>query len=337
MNAEPLPAHRRHLGHWCHLVMLVGLLVVTTITALIVVFLLVLDRDRTYSLSAVTETVSIVVRDPHGLSARVPAVSVLPSAEKPYELATLKVGNGSHVTLARKREGDLFATVDWPTNEAGSASLVTKEGAIVPLDSGASLRITLDRNAPWSSNARMPDSVLLAFRGEIRVGDDVAHLVERTLLSGHIMVVERQPLHPLFDERFVVYQAPLDRGDVVEWQQGHGSDPAQVAGFVHVGSGEALQVTAHAAADHVLVNRFGAAPYVLRPTFWDRVSRDPFVAGALSWIVVLAALFAFIDVLIKFWPETFKPKTKTLAESQTMAQISQFENADPSAVTTTRS
>lgn len=257
----------------------------------LIVLTIILPRDRTFSLSAVTEIATIVVRDPLGVATRLPEVYLSSQPAISFPRASLEADSDVQIELARKREGALHIQVKWTNNgenpSSNRARLVTQEGDVLPLQNGENLRVMLERNSRSGSKASVPDTVVMAFRGELRVGQDVARLVERTLQTGRILIVERQPI---VDTRFVASEATLNAGDVVEWRNNQGTAPAVATGFVQVGDGPGLQVTAHVAADYVLVNRYGAASYQLRPSVWDEITRDPLISGGIVLIGVLGAL-----------------------------------------------
>jgi hypothetical protein len=269
-----------------------SLLVVLSVVLIGVFALLLVPRDRGYFVSAETETLRVVVTDPAGTATRLPFVRLGGNADTTYTRAELQISAGVEIQLARKRESDLLVQLNWPEGSGGNAQLVTSDGDLVQLQPGAILRVGLQRPGPEPSDAPMQDTVLMAYQGQVDLGADVARLVETTLLSGRVAIIERQPLSA---ERYVVHQSALDPGDHVLWRTVSGAPSNAVAGFVQVGNGSALQVTAHAAADYMLVERFGAVGYVLRPSIWERVASDPVINGLLLALGFVSTLFGLFE------------------------------------------
>ena len=155
------------------------------------------------------------------------------------------------------------------------------------------MRVRLDRASEGLSDQR-PDTVLLAFHGELRVGEDVARYVQRTLLSGTIRVVERALIS---DQRYVVAEATLDSGDAVIWHGANPVEPVDVWGFIQAGEGDALHVVGNAAAEYLSVQRLGTPPYQVKASAWDRIVHDPLLSIPGVIVAGGAALATLLDLL----------------------------------------
>lgn len=267
-----------------------GTLVALMVLLIALVILLVLPRERGFSISAETEIVDITVNDELGVAARLPVARLASRPDETFPLAALEASAGASLRLMRKRDGDLVISVRWEDATQALAQLVTRDGDIVELAPGDSLRVSLNRPLPDGSMS--PDTVLLAWSGGIDLGAGVTRQVETTLLSGRVQVLERQPLS---GERFALFETQLDPGDHVLWRAADSSAAPAVGGFVHAGVSDALRVTAHAAADHLLVERFGAQGYVLRPSVWDRLANDPVINTLL---VVMGLVLTLLGTLM---------------------------------------
>jgi hypothetical protein len=282
-------------------------LAIVALTGSIFIWLAFLPRPATYSMYAVTETASIIVRDAQGFALHLPDAgiwrrgTVFMNARQLCCSPVLQVADGVRVTLARKRSGDLLIQLNWSDGDHAGARIVDRDGKSTALENGDVLRVPLDRPSEIESEKGVPDTVLLSFRGELRVGDDVAALAERTLLSGSIKIVERLPGS---DERYLASEATLDPGDAVVWRGPDRDAPVIVSGLVHVGSLEGLQVVAHAAADCVSIERFGAPSYQIRASSWERITREPLLGGIAAMIICIGALATVVDVLTKRWRST---------------------------------
>lgn len=251
--------------------------------AALVAYSLLAPHERTYNLSATTEILELIVDDEEGVAAVLPVVSRVSQPQENLVRATFEAPHQARLRFMRKSSGDLFIEVT--TEGQGEARLVTSAGDVIPVASGEGLRVRLSR--PVEGAAPAPDTVLLAFRGELVVGSDVARLVETTLLDGRVTIVERQPFS---EERFLLREAILEAGDQVVWRGADDQPVRSVAGFVQAGEGEALHIVAYAEAEHISVERFGARAYNVRPSVWDRLARDPAIA-------VIVIVFGFLSAL----------------------------------------
>lgn len=282
-----------------------GVIVLTALVGLLFIALFGSSRPATYTISATTETAAIVVRDREGVAVRLPRVTLWQGdKETGPELCCgvrLDVSDGSRISLARDRTGDLLLQVTWGRG-AGGARITGGTGIVQDLQSGEVLRVGLDRPAPSASTVSIPATVLLAFRGQLKVGDDVTRLVRRTLLSGTVKVVEGAPVWLEWvarDVRYVVHEETLDPGDSVSWRSDSGNADPVVSGFIHVGSEDAIRVVAHAAAKYALVDRFGGASYHVDASAVERAVRDPFLIGIGGAFAALTALATLLEVGLK--------------------------------------
>lgn len=285
---------------------LVRLIIVSLGVAAIYLVLLLGHRQSTYTVSALTETVSLTVRDVHGIAARLPSVEVWSQGVERREFCcslTLEVPDSAFVELARKRTGDLLIGLHWVSGPG--ARLIKSDGTSEPLYSGDSLRVRLERAVAGSATPR-PETVLLAFRGEVRIGEDVARFADRALLSGSVRIVERALWS---GGRYVAGEATLDPGDELVWHDSSDDGHAIVWGFVHVGGEDALRVVGHAAARYVSVERFGAVPYEIRPSPFERVGHDPALNIAsiiVAGFVTVGALHDLIEKWLEHWRKGFE-------------------------------
>ena len=264
------------------------------LTCLLFALLLVLPRSKTFSLHAQTEIVNIDIHDTSGTSTWLPAAEISVagrSAGAPIEHAVrLDLEDAVHLSMARTGLGDILIQLDWAPPSRGAR---LSEGA--PLEPGTVIRVPLA--GLGADRSRRDASMLSAFRGVLRVGDDVGPKVQRTLLSGTVTIVEKDPIG---HDRYVVGTAPLEAGDVVSWQGKHGSKTDEnviVSGFVHAGSTEGLTVVAHGDADHLLVERFGAVGYEVASPWLDRLTHEPWLSNTGLLLVTLSAALSIIVAL----------------------------------------
>jgi hypothetical protein len=93
--------------------------------------------------------------------------------------------------------------------------------------------------------------------------------------------------------------APNHTGDVPVWRNKDGTVTPVVSGFVQVGEGPALNVTAYGSASELSAERFGAVPYVLRPTVFNRMLNDPLVTSVGAVMSVVLAFFGLYEIGVK--------------------------------------
>lgn len=264
--------------------------------------LILWHRAAAYSLSAVTEAASIVVDDRAGVSVWLPNASVSnpQNSEKRIQIpdrVLLNVDDGVKIRLARERKGDLLLQLNWaPGSGRGAAldgRLASSGDQSVNLSSGDVIRVKLGGDSDAGASGFGPQTVLLSFRGDLKVGNDVGPQVERTLLSGTVTVVESGFLH---GGRYAIATAALDPGDEVFWRlrRSNGKVIPVVSGFVHVGSDDAMEVVGHAAADYVEIARFGAASYEIKPELVQRIIHDPVISAVTATVTCLGLLSAML-------------------------------------------
>lgn len=269
------------------------------VTAGLLVYIALGPGQSGYTVSARTETVTIRVADPQGLATTLPVVDV-PDASDPagvrrLQRATLEVPKDADITARRKRDGVVYLQIDTTAADSGRAILTDADGAEITLPERVTLPVSLVRPAPTPDMPARSDTLLIAFRGNVQIGDDVARLVEATLLEGSISIVERGAL---FGERYVVRDARLDPGDRVLWRGSDGGT-AEASGFLQAGYGEALQITAYGTAQRLEIVRLGVQDFSFEPLPWDRIARNPIANLTAILLGLLAALFGFIEAVSK--------------------------------------
>jgi hypothetical protein len=243
-----------------------------------------------------------VIRDPQGVKARLPKLKIrrpgAPGAV-PEELCcsvVLEATDGVRLDLARELDGDLVIQATWSDSTGQAVRIVSADGKVRALQQGEVLQVLLSRSNNGNEGADGSDATVLVFRGELKVGDDLASLAERTLMSGTVRVVEASLIGRA---RYVVSEATLDPGDAIVWKAADQGKSVTVSGFVRASSAgeshEGLQVTAHAGADYIEVQRFGAAAYSLRPSKFERLTRDPVLSTVVALMAAIVAIATILD------------------------------------------
>lgn len=253
-----------------------------------------------YSVAARTETVTVRVTDPQGIAAVLPIVDVadpaLPGAMRSLSGATLEAPAGTEIVARRKRDGTVFLRIDTEAAAKGEHALLRDaDGVETELPVQAMLPVSLIRPGATPDAPARTDTLLIAFRGAVQIGDDVAPMVEATLLEGKVSIVERGAL---FGERYVVREAELDPGDRVVWHAA-GEVAAEVSGFIQAGYGEGLAVTAHGAADSLEIIRLGVQSFRFQPLPWDRIASNPLANLTAVVVGVLATFAGFVQAIGK--------------------------------------
>lgn len=270
------------------------------IVAAFLVLVAIGPAQNGYTVAARTEVVDLRIVDPKGVAAVLPTVEFFDAAKAngaPRSVvgATLEAPNASRLTLRRKREGVVFIGVDTTTAKDERAQLILSDGSEIPLPAKTTLAVSLSRPETAAETGKRADALLLAFQGEVRIGDDVARLVEATLLEGDVSIVERGWL---FGERFVVREAKLDPGDRVIWRSRDGTPSTDVSGFVQAGYGDALRVTAHGTAQQLEILRLGVQTFHFSPLPWDRVARNPIANITAIILGLIATGFGVIQTIV---------------------------------------
>jgi hypothetical protein len=305
MSIPPSTGHNRGVGnsqphkHWSLLLYWLRRWILSLLAISIIVWifvLMVVPRSSTCSVSAVSEIAEITLRDGRGVEARLPSVTLSRRGSGLQALCCslrLVVKDNANIELARKQRGELLIQLSSASSDL-PGELIQADGSAIELHSGDVLHVTLSRPSNPESESREPDTVLLAFRGELRLGEDVGPAVERTLLSGTVRIVER---HLLTSDRYVVQEAALDPGDTVVWPETKPGHPEVVSGFIHVGHKDALEVVASAASRYLTVLRFGAPPYTIEASPAERLEHDPWLVGLATLLIMLAALATVVEVV----------------------------------------
>lgn len=253
-----------------------------------------------YSVAARTETVTVRVIDPQGIATVLPVVDIAdpgtPGAMRSLFGATLEAPAGTEIVARRKRDGTVFLRIDTEGAAKGEHALLREaDGAEIALPSQAMLPVSLIRPGATPETPSRADTLLISFRGTVQIGDDVAPMVEATLLDGEVSIVERGAL---FGERYVVRQTKLDPGDRVVWHAAGGAT-AEVSGFIQAGYGEGLAVTAHGAADSLEIIRLGVQSFYFQPLPWDRIASNPLANLTAVVVGVLATFAGFVQAIGK--------------------------------------
>ena len=156
---------------------------IAVLAILVFLGMLFSPRPTTYTVSAITETVTIRVQDEHGVAVRLPRVRLWrPGSPQmfPDEFCCsikLEVRNGARLSLARNRDGDLLLQINQDGTQPDGGRLTDETGdRTLPLRSGDVLRVGLSRPSPATPQKQEPSTVLLAFSGQLKIGDDVARV-----------------------------------------------------------------------------------------------------------------------------------------------------------------
>lgn len=261
-------------------------------TGLLLIFLLLtlipLGRT-TFSLSARTEIVEL-----HTGRANVPRW-YLPPGQIARDGGPVQdwpggaVAIGPEVLLRAERigSGSLDLTLDrQPGVEApGEATARFFDAADQPLGTADAVRLRLPVIAP----------LLLPVAGAAWVGALPASQTRTdnpALLQGHVAMYARALIGR---ERFPLSTFELMPADRVALASaGHAG--ALGAGILRIDADGAMQISFHAAARNVQIERFGSTPYRIRPSFWSRLAADPMVQALAG---ILLFLQAFIVVLLQ--------------------------------------
>jgi hypothetical protein len=258
-------------------------------------------QRRTFTVSAATERAVITEHWKFGASMRLPTnVDVLNHQPKQVydHSAVLYVPDGATMSFARTGQGAVRLQIK--TSETTGPALITPaSGKAIALGSSDTLEFTLNDSGPTFSGA-----FVMPFCGSLNLGSEVRDLAEFVLLKGSVTVVEQQPL----GSRVVVSEARLDRGDDLRWDnsQACAKDvepagfPSMAAGFVSADEDAGIQVVAHIAASKLTVNRFGADPYDIRPSWVESAAKDPLLVGVvLPGVTIGGAMLVFNESALK--------------------------------------
>ena len=277
---------------------------VTAIVSLLVVVVLVMwDREKIFTLDVSTEIVQFSVTDPLLSEWMIDNTRLIDNAFSEDEEGTilddhsiLFLNTGTQVRVQRHgvEHTRLLLTAD---DKASTGRIEDAEGRSTELPDWALLLVEA-RGRP----------LVFPFRGTLTVGDDVSIGVNSILLSGTVSVVEEQLLGRT---HYTAGIEDLEPGDRIRFLRhdltAAGTHvPATVDGFIRVepakGFSEpanALMLTAHGQADFVQVDRLGSAGYQINAPRWARFLHDPLLAAAIAIIGLLAMLLGFSSKCIE--------------------------------------
>lgn len=299
-----------HAAHWRGWRRALQLVILALIAFLILTFLVLIPLlffgpgDRTFTLAAETEKVSIALENGPGSSARLPRVSYGDSFAFDCVDCTLRVNAGATLTLSRRREGDIFATVQGK-NATESVARVEQGSAVkANLLPGDAIRISLDvPRKKGEVSQEVLHTMLLPFAGDLTVGDDPGRAVSWVLQSAKISVYERERLS---NERFLVKEISLEHGDVIRWEEPTAATISfPVIGFVQIGNSDGIEVVANSSKRQMKVERYGAAGYSICPTIFDRAGKGPLTTAAAALAGFLSALVGCMSLVIQFGRKLF--------------------------------
>lgn len=276
-----------------------------TLTVLAIAINLSLPRETTFSLNAVTQVLDVTVSDLKGITALLPEVRIIRNAipkedggknDIAYTKTIMKVPNKTKLILERKTEGDLLIRFTYEDADSGLVKLIdTREGLPVPFKTGDSLRVIFEGEPSSSKDKKPLETLILPIQGNVQIGRPVAPMRELILLEGKVAVFEQDPFS---GKRYLARESQLEPGDVVNWKPETKQSPDNIVrGFAHVGIGQGIRLIANTNSEDVQIERFGASPYGLSPSLWDRVAHDPVLGGMLGLLAALGGLITVFEVL----------------------------------------
>ncbi|PVV11069.1 MAG: hypothetical protein B6D77_07390 [gamma proteobacterium symbiont of Ctena orbiculata] len=272
-------------------------------TLLMVVLLVMSDRQKIFTLNVSTEVVQFSVADPLLSEWMIGNARLI---DNPFSEDSEGADLGKHSVLILntgtqvriQRHGvDYIRLLLTTDNQSSIGRIEDAEGHGTTLADWALLLIEVSGQP-----------LVFPFRGTLTAGDDVAIGVDSILLSGTISVVEEQLLGKT---HYTAGVETLDPGDRVQlWRREQtvsGSHmPATVDGFIRAepmdGFSEpidALALVAHGQADYVQVERLGSAGYEVRAPRWARFLHDPLLAATTAIIALMALLLEFSSKCIE--------------------------------------
>ncbi len=245
-----------------------------------------------FTISAVSERVAVTIDHQDGLSVRLsPGLTIPRLGLHLTQSALLHLPDRSQLDIARRATGTVYLQLEDP-GRSGRATLTAADGQVFDLGGNDVLEL--------SSSPGSAPSFILPFRGAVSLAPEIREGVEYLLLSGNATAFEQ----PLFGRRRAVLTAQLAQGDEVRWDgdspnSGHQLDaPQQASGFIEVGEGEAINVVAHVVATRLKVWRYGAEPYIVQPSKWDAITKDPLVSILAVLFGALGALFVAYEGIV---------------------------------------
>lgn len=269
--------------------------IIALVVLLLVVLLVMSDREKIFTLNVSTEIVEFSLTDPLLSEWMIGNARLIDDPFSEGEGGTvlndhsvLMLNTGTQVRV--QRHGVEHTRLLLTAGEQASAGRIEDaEGHSIKLPDWA-LLLVKDSGRP----------LVLPFRGTLTVGDDVAIGVDSILLSGTVSVVEEQLLGRT---HYTAGVEDLDPGDRVQlWRPDESGArvAATVDGFVRAepmegysDPGDALTLVAHGQADFVQVERLGSAGYQIRAPRWARFLHDPLLAAATAIIALMALLLEF--------------------------------------------
>lgn len=255
------------------------------------------SREHIFTIDADTERVTILFVDPNPFAWQVGSGRIMKdpwedemASKRLPEFSSLTIASNTEVVFQRHGIRDLTLIL---RNPGGS-------GGVLSVDNGSENQ----RLGEWTLLKLSPATrpMVLPFRGQLTVGEDVAQDVDSLLLKGTISILEAQLVRAT---RYSAGIFSLDRGDRVSfWHRRSGQDDlaAAVQGFVRVEPSDqeafteavnAMQVIAHANANYARIERFGSLGYEIRAPKWARFLYDPLLAAIAA---LGAVVFAAIEI-----------------------------------------
>lgn len=139
--------------------------------------------------------------------------------------------------------------------------------------------------------------VLLPISGVVTVGD-IVHLQgasdQFVLQDG---AVEGLAEEVVSDGRFIAVESSVAPGDVITLWQSDGK-PAPGMGFLEIRQGNSMLVQFLGNAAWAKVDRLGSDGYQIKPSVWDRVSKDQFFQASA---LIYSALVPMLLSLLIYW------------------------------------
>lgn len=271
---------------------------VTALGASLLVMVVVMwNREHIFTLDVSTEVAAFTITDPILAEWTLEEARLIddPFASDEQGIALepsslLLLDPGTQVRVQRHGMADLRILLQ--SEKAVSVGRIESEtGQQVSLSDWALLLVTV-RQRP----------LVFPFRGTLTVGDDVAIGVDSILLSGSVRVVEEQLLG---NTHYLAGIEELDAGDRVQMRH-KDRRVAIVEGFVRAEPMDsysepidALKLVAHGQADYVQVYRLGSAGYQVRAPRWARFLHDPLLAAVAAIVTLLAVVFELSSTFVE--------------------------------------
>jgi len=273
--------------------------IIPVVILLVVVLLVMWDRENVFTLDLSTEVVQLSVTDPLLSEWMIGNARLIddPFSEDSEgavlgDQSVLMLNTGTQVRMQRHglEHTRLLLTAD---NAASTGRIEDASGGSIMLGEWALLLV---------EGSRLP--LVFPFRGTLTAGDDVTIGVNSILLAGTVRVVEEQLLG---NTHYTAGAEALDPGDRVQLWRDAKTDSgtrvrATVDGFIRIepaGPGNALSLVAHGQADYVQVERLGSAGYQVRAPRWARFLHDPLLSATTAIIGFMLLLLGFSSKCIE--------------------------------------